>query len=64
MSRIDSGLGWFCDSDYYVNDANSRVAVSVETVFYKKNTGSAFGVKVLGPASSGSAYNTYLISTE
>lgn len=43
MSTINSGLGWSCDSDYYVDTANTILYVntSIPATSYKNNNGAA-----------------------
>lgn len=44
MSQIDSGLGWKCDSEYFVNSADTYLSKH-SFVFYKTNDGSAVAVE-------------------
>lgn len=46
MSRIDSGLGWSCDSDYYCDDTTSVVVYNGASVAHKLNAGGAIAVNV------------------
>ena len=42
MSTIDSGLGWSCDSDYYVSDASTFIGTDrMGNTYTKTNTGAA-----------------------
>lgn len=48
MSTIDSGLGWSCDSDYYVSDANTLVGwgTQYDSQYYKTAAGGALAAKI------------------
>lgn len=58
MARIDSGLGWSCDSEYFVSDADTflgqvRISNSWRKT-YKRNDGPAICVNSIGPITYGS----------
>lgn len=41
MSRVDSGLGWSCDSAYFVKDARTYLGRAKNHYFYKEYNGPA-----------------------
>lgn len=59
MSVIDSGLGWKCDSDYFVNEADAELAIISTDTAYKALQGAAITAQI----TNGNSTQLFLIST-
>lgn len=59
MSVIDSGLGWKCDSDYFVNEADAELAIVSTDTAIKALQGAAITAQI----TNGNSTQLFLIST-
>lgn len=63
MAQIDSGLGWKCDSEFYVYSADTYLSKH-SRVFYKTNDGSAVAAEAHFKGTDGYEYYCpFLVST-
>jgi hypothetical protein len=59
MSVIDTGLGWKCDSDYFVDEADAELAIISTDTAYKALQGAAIAAQI----TNGNNTQLFLIST-
>ena len=59
MSVINSGLGWKCDSDYFVAEADAELAIVSTDTAYKALQGAAITAQI----TNGNSTQLFLIST-